>query len=125
MDWTTFQDSTTERVVGKTSDGRNIYERTFSGNATVTANTRSTIIEFNAAESGQRAKLISVEGYVGVLIGSGVQRFVTPNSEYSGGLGESIAKVWSYAPDQRIMTSAYAPEGGSIPYYIKYRYAKS
>ena len=125
VDWTTFQDSTTERVVGKTSDGRNIYERTFSGNATVTANTRSTIIEFNAAESGQRAKLISVEGYVGVLIGSGVQRFVTPNSEYSGGLGESIAKVWSYAPDQRIMTSAYAPEGGSIPYYIKYRYAKS
>lgn len=42
IDWSTFQPSTTERVVGKWTDGRNVYEQAFTGTVpTITANTLS------------------------------------------------------------------------------------
>lgn len=59
IDWTTFQPSTTEKVVGIWTDGRPVYERAFTGTvAQITANTLSqTVIATGVSE------VVDVSGY--------------------------------------------------------------
>lgn len=123
IDWTTMKDSSTERIVGQTSDGRDIYEQTVSGTVTYTANTRVTVATITP---GNNAKIISVDGYVSIPVSESTIFYISPDVTYYSSTGEAVAKVWSYHPtDNRIMTSAWANNAGSGEYYIRYRYTKS
>lgn len=123
IDWATMKDSSTEKIVGQTSDGREIYEQTVSGTVTYTANTRMTVATIYP---GNNAKMISIDGYVGIPVSESAVFYIAPNTTYYSSTGEAIAKVWTYHPtDTRIMTSAWANNAGSGVYYIRYRYTKS
>lgn len=120
IDFTT--QSTTEQVVGKTVDGRTIYECSYTGSHTHTANTRETVLQI----LNQTGVLLGATGYVSLPITSTRTFKIPVDSTYYDSTGNKSAANWAYATDDnRFLVSSYSGFAGTGDYYITLRYTKS
>lgn len=126
IDWTTLEDSTTERVVGKTIAGNVIYERTITGTYDATANTRTQVVLPDFSQ-GEVAAILGVNGYVQQVTDvNGTVNAANANSGWIGPAGTFLASNMVVIFGRRPSILAYnAGAGAGLTYYLKIRYSKA
>lgn len=124
IDYTTFVDSTTERIVGKDINNNSIYERTFTGTVNFTANSRVWVIRVSGVK-----RILSVEGWIELPVDNDNLKWTTSIGQgyrTSSNLSSASADSWCYVDSLGNLTvSAFgaAASNGNV-YYVKCRYTK-
>lgn len=119
VDYESFVDSTTEKLVGYTTGGTPIYERTFTGTATYTANTRVTLFTATGLFP------IQATGYTVIPVDSNSTFVIPAGTSYRNATGNITAGTWYYSNNSGMLMSGYTIASGTGKYYIKTRYLKT
>lgn len=117
--------STTETATGYTwIDGKPIYRKCYTGDITITANTR---VNVTLEESSSIENLINVGGYMGYYSGDPKGRNSIPSSECntSGVMTNYIVVYLQAETNDLTLTRFSSADRGSQPYAVWVEYTKS
>lgn len=125
IDFATFEDSTEEKIVGKTVSGDTIYERTVVGTYNAVANTRSTV-NLPGFTTGTVAEIVDASGYIYAMTTSSTTNRIPANSAWYDNAKNVLAynQIAVFGNIPSVLVYNGGAQNG-LSYYLKLRYTKN